>query len=200
MVEEHPSAALLGAWAAGALEGATLWRLERHVADCPSCAQRLATEAAAEVELRALWPAIEPPLAPVVPLHPRPARRSASPVAATESPSPRRPRAPAAQPRWTRFGAPAAAVALAALVAVAAPEAARAPSATRALATRAAPSDPPLFSSMASGCLSLSPSIDRLWANRSSDGGACAPSGVHPACSYSEGLCAFADARSVDPH
>ena len=43
-------------------------RFERHVAACARCAAALTTEAAAEATLRSLWPRVERPLAPVLPL------------------------------------------------------------------------------------------------------------------------------------
>jgi hypothetical protein len=73
-----------------ALESGPRLRLERHVRSCARCAQALAREAAAEVALQAVWPAVERPLAPVLPLHPpvAPARAQAvAPMATGATPA-----------------------------------------------------------------------------------------------------------------
>jgi hypothetical protein len=68
----HATATELGLYVIDALAPEQHRRLEEHVAACHDCARLLALEAAAEMDLRALWPEVQQvrqhPLAAVVPL------------------------------------------------------------------------------------------------------------------------------------
>jgi hypothetical protein len=81
-VTAHATTGELELYVMDTLAGDQRRRLEQHVTACDGCAHRLAAEAAAEMDLRALWPEVQQlrrPLAPVVPLRvPRPAPPRAS--------------------------------------------------------------------------------------------------------------------------
>jgi anti-sigma factor RsiW len=70
-VDMHAIGDELALYVLNALEPAARQRLESHVAGCASCAEELAAEAAAELELEALWPQLSRPVAAVVALAPR---------------------------------------------------------------------------------------------------------------------------------
>jgi hypothetical protein len=85
----HAAAAELELYVIDGLAADPRRRLEQHLVACDHCARLLAAEAAAEMELRALWPEVQQvrrPLAAVVPL------RAARPAALLR-PAPVRPSA-----------------------------------------------------------------------------------------------------------
>jgi anti-sigma factor RsiW len=87
-IVSHATPTELELYVIDALAGDQRRRLEQHLSGCDQCADRLAGAAAAEMDLRALWPEVQQarrPLAAVVPLRaprpaavPRPAARASS--------------------------------------------------------------------------------------------------------------------------
>ena len=106
----HASGDDLARFVLDALDAPARTRLEHHLRGCPRCAAALAREAAAEMELEALWPRVRRPIAEVVTLRPRaaPAAAAAAAVVAAEAAAP--PVRAAARPANGSYGALAAAV------------------------------------------------------------------------------------------
>lgn len=82
----HATADELALFVIDGLDQVAQRRFERHIAVCALCAQALAQEAAAELQLQAVWPQVQRPLAPVLALPRR--TRTRRPDAAASVPAP----------------------------------------------------------------------------------------------------------------
>jgi hypothetical protein len=104
----HASGDDLARFVLDALDAPARARLEHHLRGCAPCAAALAREAAAEMELEALWPRVRRPIAAVVTLRPRAAPAAAAAMVAVEAVA--APVRAAARPANGSYGALAAAV------------------------------------------------------------------------------------------